>query len=124
MYAPDRPAKRPPNSVRGERAFCERLNYDLLFKWFLDLLIDAQAFDPTPFTENGRLLPMRSPRARLAANREAAALPGACGVPRWSTVGMCSCGFRLVIRTDRCRPHAFPVPGTRRCHSRGCCLVL
>ena len=29
-------------SIRSERAFCERLNYDLLFKWFLDLPIDAQ----------------------------------------------------------------------------------
>jgi transposase len=26
-------------SIRSERAFCERLNYDLLFKWFLDLPI-------------------------------------------------------------------------------------
>ena len=24
-------------SIRSERAFCERLNYDMLFKWFLDL---------------------------------------------------------------------------------------
>ena len=32
-------------SIRSERAFCERLNYDLLFKWFLDLPIDARAFD-------------------------------------------------------------------------------
>jgi transposase len=39
-------------SVRSERAFCERLNYDLLFKWFLDLRIDAKAFDPTTFTKN------------------------------------------------------------------------
>ena len=39
-------------SVRSERAFCERLNYDLLFKWFLDLPIDAPAFDPTTFTKN------------------------------------------------------------------------
>ena len=39
-------------SVRSERAFCERLNYDLLFKWFLDLPIDAKAFDPTTFTKN------------------------------------------------------------------------
>jgi transposase len=38
--------------MRSERAFCERLNYDLLFKWFLDLPIDAQAFDPTTFTKN------------------------------------------------------------------------
>ena len=39
-------------SVRSERAFCERLNYDLLFKWFLDLPIDATAFDATTFTKN------------------------------------------------------------------------
>ncbi|HEV2809242.1 MAG TPA: transposase, partial [Acidimicrobiales bacterium] len=39
-------------SVRSERAFCERLNYDLLFKWFLDLPIDAKAFDATTFTKN------------------------------------------------------------------------
>lgn len=39
-------------SIRSERAFSERLNYDLLFKWFLDLRIDAPAFDPTTFTKN------------------------------------------------------------------------
>ncbi len=43
-------------SVRSERAFCERLNYDLLFKWFLDLPIDAAAFDPTTFTKNRQRL--------------------------------------------------------------------
>lgn len=39
-------------SIRSERAFCERLNYDLLFKWFLDLPIEAAAFDATTFTKN------------------------------------------------------------------------
>lgn len=39
-------------SIRSERAFCERLNYDLLFKWFLDLPIDTKAFDATTFTKN------------------------------------------------------------------------
>lgn len=43
-------------SIRSERAFCERLNYDLLFKWFLDLPIDAKAFDPTTFTKNRQRL--------------------------------------------------------------------
>lgn len=43
-------------SMRSERAFCERLNYDLLFKWFVDLPIDAKAFDPTTFTKNRRRL--------------------------------------------------------------------
>jgi len=39
-------------SIRSERQFCERLNYDLLFKWFLDLSVDAPAFDATTFTKN------------------------------------------------------------------------
>jgi transposase len=43
-------------SIRSERAFCERLNYDLLFKWFLDMPIDAKAFDPTTFTKNRKRL--------------------------------------------------------------------
>jgi len=43
-------------SIRSERAFCERLNYDLLFKWFLDLRIDEPAFDATTFTKNRKRL--------------------------------------------------------------------
>jgi transposase len=39
-------------SIRSERAFCERLNYDLLFKWFLDMRIDQPAFNATTFTKN------------------------------------------------------------------------
>ncbi|MEZ5375252.1 MAG: IS5 family transposase [Acidimicrobiales bacterium] len=43
-------------SIRSERAFCERLNYDMLFKWFLDMAIDDRAFDPTTFTKNRQRL--------------------------------------------------------------------
>jgi transposase len=43
-------------SIRSERAFCERLNYDLLFKWFLDLRIDEAAFDPSTFSKNRQRL--------------------------------------------------------------------
>src|SRR5713101_363441 len=43
-------------SIRSERAFCERLNYDLLFKWFLGLAIDGRAFDATTFSKNRRRL--------------------------------------------------------------------
>ena len=39
-------------SIRSERAFCERLNYDLLFKWFLDMRIDQPAFDATTLSKN------------------------------------------------------------------------
>jgi transposase len=43
-------------SIRSERAFCERLNYDLLFKWFLGMRIDQPAFDATTFTKNRKRL--------------------------------------------------------------------
>lgn len=39
-------------SVRSERHFCERLQYDLLFKWFLDLNIIDPAFDASTFSKN------------------------------------------------------------------------
>jgi transposase len=43
-------------SIRSERAFCERLNYDLLFKWFLDMRIDQAAFDASTFSKNRKRL--------------------------------------------------------------------
>jgi len=39
-------------SVRSERQFCERLQYDLLFKWFLDLNIMDETFDASTFSKN------------------------------------------------------------------------
>jgi len=39
-------------SIRSERQFCERLKYDLLFKWFLDLNIMDPAFDASSFSKN------------------------------------------------------------------------
>src|SRR4030067_125985 len=35
-------------SIRSERQFCERLQYDLLFKWFMGLNIIDPAFDSSP----------------------------------------------------------------------------
>lgn len=39
-------------SVRSERMFCEQLNYNLLFRWFLDMDMVEEAFDATTFTHN------------------------------------------------------------------------
>ena len=39
-------------SIRSERQFCERLQYDLLFKWFLDLNIEERPFDASTFSKN------------------------------------------------------------------------
>lgn len=43
-------------SIRSERQFCERLEYDLLFKWFLDHNIDTPAFDASTFSKNRQRL--------------------------------------------------------------------
>jgi transposase len=39
-------------SVRSERAFCEELDYNLLFRWFLDMSLMEPRFDATTFTKN------------------------------------------------------------------------
>src|SRR5579864_7315824 len=39
-------------SVRSERAFCEELDYNILFRWFLDMDLMEPSFDATSFTKN------------------------------------------------------------------------
>lgn len=47
-------------SVRSERAFCEELEYHLLFRWFLDMDLMEPSFDHSTFSKNReRLLRQR-----------------------------------------------------------------
>ena len=39
-------------TVRSERQLCERIQYDLLFRFFLDMGIEEEAFDHSTFTKN------------------------------------------------------------------------
>src|ERR1017187_87097 len=39
-------------SVRSERQFCEQLDYNLLFRWFLDMDMVEESFVPTVFSHN------------------------------------------------------------------------
>lgn len=39
-------------TLRSERQLCERIDTDLLFRWFLDMSPEDPAFDPTVFTYN------------------------------------------------------------------------
>ena len=62
-YAQNGRASIPPEhllmalySVRSERQCCERLEYDLLFKWFLDLNIMDHSFDHSVFAKNRQRL--------------------------------------------------------------------
>jgi transposase len=47
-------------TVPSERAFCEQLDYNLLFRWFLDMSLLEPSFDHSSFTKN---------RQRLLAHR-------------------------------------------------------
>jgi transposase len=46
-------------TVRSERMFCEQLDYNLLFRWFLDMDVTEPSFDHSTFSRN---------RARLLAH--------------------------------------------------------
>ena len=43
-------------SVRSERQFCEQLNYNLLFQWFMDMDLMEEAFDASTFSKNRQRL--------------------------------------------------------------------
>jgi transposase len=39
-------------SIRSERLFCEQLDYNILFRWFLDMNMDEPSFDHSTFSKN------------------------------------------------------------------------
>lgn len=39
-------------SVRSDRLFCETLDYNILFRWFLDMSLDEGSFDASTFSKN------------------------------------------------------------------------
>jgi len=44
-------------SVRSERLFCEMLDYNMLFRWFLDMNLEERSFEHSTFSMNrGRLI--------------------------------------------------------------------
>lgn len=43
-------------SIRGHRLFCEELNYNILFRWFLDMNLDEPGFDHSTFSQNSERL--------------------------------------------------------------------
>jgi len=72
-------------SVRSERQLCERIDTDLLFRWFLDLQPSDAAFDATTFTHT---------RARLDAHALTKAFFAAV-VREALTAGLCSEHFSV-----------------------------
>ena len=43
-------------SIRSERAFCQELDYNLLYSWFLDMDLMEPSFDATALTKDRRRL--------------------------------------------------------------------
>jgi transposase len=43
-------------SIRSERQFCEQLDYNILFRWFLDMNMDEDSFDHSSFSTNRKRL--------------------------------------------------------------------
>ena len=41
-----------PYSVRSDRLFCETLDYNILFRWFLDMGLEEPSFDASTFSKN------------------------------------------------------------------------
>ena len=39
-------------SVRSDRLFCEMLDYNMLFRWFLDMGLEERSFDHSTFSKN------------------------------------------------------------------------
>jgi transposase len=56
-------------SIRSERQLIERLNYNLLYRWFVGLSPDDPVWDPTTFTKNRELLAATRMRRKMATKR-------------------------------------------------------
>jgi IS5 family transposase len=52
-------------SVRSDRLFCEQLEYNLLFRWFLDMDMVDEAFDHSTFSKNRERLLQHDVAQRL-----------------------------------------------------------
>ena len=80
-------------SVRSERGFCEQLDYNLLFRWFLGMNLIESSFDPTVFTKNReRLLKHRVGQTLfdevvLEADRNRGLLSSGTSTSRWTEHG-------------------------------------
>ena len=60
-------------SIRSDRQLCEQLEYNLMYRWFLDMEFDEPAFDASSFSQNReRLIRHRVGEGFLAAVVEAA----------------------------------------------------
>ena len=82
-------------SVRSERSLMERLEYDLLFRWFVGLNMDGEVWDVTVFTKN---------RERLVKGNIAQAFFDAV-VKQLREKGLLSMDDHFTVDSARCWRH-------------------
>src|SRR2546426_8811108 len=76
-------------SVRSERLFCELLDYNLMFRWFLDMNMIEESFDHSSFSLNRERLLEHEVAARvLAAVVEQARAAGLMSDDHFNNVGL------------------------------------
>ena len=108
-------------SVRSERAFCEELDYNLLFRWFLGMQLMERSFDATVFTKNRQRLLEALTRLSPEFDRMYADVARAAGLARGWMLQACRCRLPSAPRPTRsclrC-PAARTTSAVHR-HSRG-----
>src|SRR4051812_6740704 len=69
-------------TVRSERQFCKQRDYNLLFRWFLDMNMEEASFDPTVFTKNRDRLVAHDVAGQFFRAKSRASKCGGLGQPR------------------------------------------
>ena len=82
-------------SIRSERQLVERLEYDLLFRWFVGLSIDEKIFDASTFSKNrDRLLTHEIAQRFLSSLLGAPEVKGLLSAEHFSVDGTLLCQWR------------------------------
>src|ERR1700687_1306853 len=89
-------------SVRSERAFCEQLEYNELFRWFLGMNLIEPSFDPSTFSKNRQRL-LDHNVAQQFNCRAATSRVVAFGPLRWRRVVGAVQDVGAIRRTQRAR---------------------
>src|SRR5437667_10663481 len=92
-------------SVRSERLFCEQLDYNLMFRWFLDMNMIEESFDHSTFSLNRERLLEHEVAARyLAAVVEQARAAALLSVAHFAVDGTLIVVWAAMRRLQRKQP--------------------
>jgi hypothetical protein len=90
-------------SVRSDRQFCEQLEYNLLFRWFLDMDLDEVSFDASTFSRNRERLIRHEVAERFLAAIVDLVVPLPTATPSAERLWRCWGSFLARAANSRCR---------------------